>query len=331
MSNTKIIYHKINKLQSCPDGLAASWSALKKYPDAEVIGWEYQTEPPLAASYFGEYIVKSLKLLSRNLFSKTKHPQKSLIAPGDRVVIVDFSFPKEVLNSWVAIGVEVIVIDHHKTAQKMLEGFAGGILRFDMDKCGAMLTWEYFFPDKPVPEFIKYVQDQDLWQWALPFSKEVREAFGSLGRSFQTFDFLETLPNNEFVEYMKAVGEPLVKAREERVEAIAARHKDRQLDEYVIKAVELTEDELFLTSDVCAYLYNSYPEVPFVACFNYEAQSWLQKLLRKPKTVKWSLRSSNKNPNAVDVSAIAKRRGGGGHHNAAGYTSKQTRHKHLKL
>ena len=319
MSNTKIIYHKINKLQPCPDGETAAWTALKKYPDAEVIGWEYQTEPPLAA----DELTGFFKLLFRSLFEKKKHPQKSLIAPGDRVVIVDFSFPKEVLDSWVAIGVEVVVIDHHKTAQKMLEGFAGGILRFDMGKCGAMLTWEYFFPDKPVPEFIKYVQDQDLWQWALPYSKEVREAFGSLGRNFKTFDFLETLPADEFVEYMRAVGEPLVKAREERVEAIAARHKDRQLDEYVIKAVELTEDELFLTSDVCAFLYNQFPEVPFTACFNYEPQNWLQKLFRRAKTVKWSLRSSNKNPNAVDVSAVAKRRGGGGHFNSSGYSIKE--------
>lgn len=317
MSNTKIIYHKINKTTSCADGLTASWAALKKYPDAEVIGWEYQTEPPLAA----DELTGFFKLLFRSLLEKKKHPQKSLITPGDRAIIVDFSFPKEVLDSWVAIGVEVIVIDHHKTAQKMLEGFAGGILRFDMDKCGAMLTWEYFFPDKPVPVFIKYVQDQDLWQWALPYSKEIREAFGSLGRNFKTFDFLETLPADEFVEYMRAVGEPLVKAREERVEAIASRHKDTQLDEYVIKAVELVEDELYLTSDVCAYLYNKYQEVPFVACFSYGSQNWLQRLLKKPRPMYWSLRSSNKNPNAVDVSAVAKRRGGGGHHNAAGYTS----------
>jgi oligoribonuclease NrnB/cAMP/cGMP phosphodiesterase (DHH superfamily) len=319
MSNTKIIYHKINQNTNCPDGYSAAWIALKKYPDAEIIGWEYQTEPPLTS----DKLTNLFKLLVRSFSKNVKHPQKTLITPGDRIVIVDFSFPKEVLDSWVAIGVEVIVIDHHKTAQKMLEGFAGGILRFDMEKCGAMLTWEYFFPDKPVPEFIKYVQDQDLWQWSLRYSKEVREAFGSLGRNFKTFNFLETLSGDEFVEYMLSIGEPLVKAREEKVKAIASRHKDTFLDEYIIKAVELTEDELPLTSDVCAFLYNQFPDVPFTACYNYEPQNLLQKLLRKTKTVKWSLRSSNKNPNAVDVSAVAKKRGGGGHHSAAGFSTKE--------
>ena len=320
MSNTKIIYHKINQNTNCPDGYAAAWVAFKKYPDAEVIGWEYQTQHPLSQE---ASMVGLIRLLFSKLFKQTKNPQKTLIAPGDRVIIVDFSFPKEVLDFWVALGVEVIVIDHHKTAQKMLEGFAGGVLSFDMNKCGAMLTWEYFFPDKPVPVFINYVQDQDLWQWALPYSKEVREAFGSLGRNFKTFDFLETLPAKEFVKYVRALGEPLVKARQERVEAIAGRHKDTLLDEYLIKAVELTEDELFLTSDVCSYLYNQFPKVPFTACYNSLSQNWLQKHLRRPKTVKWSLRSSNKNANAVDVSAIAKRHGGGGHKNSSGYTTKE--------
>ena len=66
MSNTKIIYHKINKLQPCPDGETAAWTALKKYPDAEVIGWEYQTEPPLAA----DELTGFFKLLFRSLFEK---------------------------------------------------------------------------------------------------------------------------------------------------------------------------------------------------------------------------------------------------------------------
>lgn len=40
---------------------------------------------------------------------------------------------------------------------------------FDMDKSGAALAWEFFFPGKEAPRLIKFVEDQDLWRWEVPF------------------------------------------------------------------------------------------------------------------------------------------------------------------
>jgi hypothetical protein len=38
-----------------------------------------------------------------------------------------------------------------------------------MNKSGARLAWE-FFPDKPVPGLIRYVEDRDIWKWEFPES-----------------------------------------------------------------------------------------------------------------------------------------------------------------
>lgn len=43
---------------------------------------------------------------------------------GNRIVIVDFSFPASVLENWMTSGVEIVVLAHHKTAQEFLSRIA---------------------------------------------------------------------------------------------------------------------------------------------------------------------------------------------------------------
>lgn len=90
---------------------------------------------------------------------------------GD-VLIVDFSYPKVQLlelNNRTDIT-SLLVIDHHRTAEQELAGLDFCI--FDMQRCGATLTWQTFFPDTPVPEFLEYVEDRDIWKWEKENSKE---------------------------------------------------------------------------------------------------------------------------------------------------------------
>jgi uncharacterized protein len=191
------------------------------------------------------------------------------VSPEDNLIILD-------------------LIDHHKSAQAMLEGFRGGILKFDLTKCGAILTWEYFFPNQPAPVFLQYIQDQDLWQWKLPESEAVREAFASLGRSFELFDKLEYLNQEEFLDFMRPIGQP-------------------RLAGYSVPVVELGSKEERFRSDVCAFLYKKFPDAPFTACYHTEKN-----------VEKWDLRS-DRDGNNFDVSAIAVSFGGGGHQNSAGF------------
>jgi len=49
------------------------------------------------------------------------------------------------------------VIDHHQTAI----GLPGTI---DTTKAACVMTWEFFFPDKPLPKAIEYIGAADTWQ-----------------------------------------------------------------------------------------------------------------------------------------------------------------------
>lgn len=301
----RIVYHDVKPGIACPDGISAAWIAAKVYPDAELLGWTYQSESlPKAEN-------------------------------GDTLIIVDFSFPGDVIEQWIREGVRVTVIDHHKTAKEALDRFYSESFQdalnasahdewnvlFDMKKCGATLAWEYFFPGKPQPAFLAYVEDRDLWNHALPFTEEIHEATAALRRSFALFDVLEQMSQEELIKFLAPLGEKLLKPKREKIKEIASRWDwkwlrkyhplSRALEfEYEIPVVVLNEDgsEDRLTSDVCSYLYKSLPQAPFVACITSDGS--------------WNLRS-DKNGNDTDVGAIAKALGGGGHKNASGWTPKQ--------
>jgi oligoribonuclease NrnB/cAMP/cGMP phosphodiesterase (DHH superfamily) len=104
--------------------------------------------------------------------------------PGDVIYILDFSFPREVLELH-AQDKKIVVIDHHKTAAENLRRLpsspiplspTGIVAHFDMNKSGAVMAWEYFFPDEPVPMLLQHIQDRDLWRFEIPGTRELTEA-----------------------------------------------------------------------------------------------------------------------------------------------------------
>jgi oligoribonuclease NrnB/cAMP/cGMP phosphodiesterase (DHH superfamily) len=289
---TKIIYHQIKQGFNCPDGLAAAWVAHKYYGEAEVIGCWYQC-------------------LSEDLPTFQK---------GDRAVIVDFSFPADVLQGWSDEGVEILMIDHHKTAMEHLGDISQfskhfkGQIKFDMQECGATLAWKHFFPDKPIPLFLQYVKDRDLWNKSLPSSDEIHEVASRMGRSFELYDLLESYGINSIapVEFkvLSDLGSVLLAPKRKVIAAIAERATPTTfLDHKNIPIVLLARDgsEDRSTSDVCDHMYtNLFPDALFVACQTSDGT--------------WSLKSNKNNSDGgFDVGALAKTQGGGGHRNVAGF------------
>jgi hypothetical protein len=43
---------------------------------------------------------------------------------------------------------------------------------FDMNHSGAARTWEFCFPDEPMPVMIQVIEDRDLWRFVLPETRE---------------------------------------------------------------------------------------------------------------------------------------------------------------
>lgn len=117
----------------------------------------------------------------------------------DIILMTDISFSKECLTALAEKTKKLVVLDHHTTAKRLLQdepwtNKPDNIeVIFDMNKCGAILTWEYLFPTKKhpltsfdMPALAKYVDDRDRWQWKMPQSKEVNRGL------FEKMDFSDT-------------------------------------------------------------------------------------------------------------------------------------------
>lgn len=113
MENVIVIYHG-----NCADGFTAAWAARKKFGDAaEYFAGVYQTPPPDVT--------------------------------GRDVVLVDFSYKRDVLRDMAKVARSILVLDHHKSAAEDLhaESRTGDefatVIRMDAPGWTAPLTWEY--------------------------------------------------------------------------------------------------------------------------------------------------------------------------------------------
>jgi oligoribonuclease NrnB/cAMP/cGMP phosphodiesterase (DHH superfamily) len=91
---------------------------------------------------------------------------------GRAVYILDFTFDEALMQALDERAAKLVVLDHHKSAADKLGHFRCrcGALHFDLTQSGAMLAWKFFFPQRPVPDLVRYIQDRDLWTWAYPES-----------------------------------------------------------------------------------------------------------------------------------------------------------------
>ncbi len=137
-----VLYHGRN----CPDGFAAALAAWLFYDgQAEFLGLDH-----------GEIkAVADLPALD-----------------GRAVYILDFSFSPEIMHGIEERAAKLVMLDHHKSAAEKLTGFACrcGVVHFDMSKSGARLAWEFFQPDQPLPDLVRFVEDRDIWVWQYPES-----------------------------------------------------------------------------------------------------------------------------------------------------------------
>lgn len=257
------IYHK-----SCADGFGAAL-AVKKHFDRLGQKCKY-----VAANY-GD------------------NPPK---VDGMNVVIVDFSFPKDVLIKMENVAASIIVLDHHKTAEENLKGLK--FCSFDMKRSGAMIAWNHFHGDD-APMLIQYIQDRDLWKWELPNSEAVSAAIKMLPMDFSDWDrYLDDVHIKELI----SKGAVILEYQEQQVL--------RALDPSKIRMVEIEGYEVpmanttTLVSEICGRMAENQPFA--ITYFD------------TPEDRVYSLRSRGNN--ACDVSLIAKSFGGGGHRNAAGFS-----------
>jgi oligoribonuclease NrnB/cAMP/cGMP phosphodiesterase (DHH superfamily) len=274
-----IFYHG-----KCPDGWCSAFIANKRYPEALLVPLDHGDPPPFE-------IVKDRDCL-----------------------VLDFSWPVREDNVKLHDSAKSFhIYDHHKSALERIGGLP--FVTFDMLRSGAGLTWDYLFGEDsghrtsqglrgwfPRPYYVNYVEDRDLWNWALPGSKAINAYLMSLPMTIEAWSHLDTLK----VEYAEQSGVGIL------------RHVDRYVQEAADEAQRgfmliPGRDNAFYTVEIVNMLYANCSEVGNVLAQRADVGlTWFE---RRDGQTQFSLRSIGD----IDVSEIAKVYAGGGHKNAAGF------------
>lgn len=256
---THVIYH-----DPCFDGFGAAWAAHQRLGDkARYIGVNYGDKPP--------------------------------DLPRDaRVAVVDFSFPRQELEELKGRVAGLVVLDHHKTAEEGLKGLPYAV--FEKTRAGAGIAWEYFHPDKPVPELVSLVEDRDLWKFELPQSREFSAALSSYPRDFSVWSNLD-------IDRLKVEGTAICRYKDQLVDANLKRVRMGNIRGYQVPVVNVSAE---LRSEVGDAMCRQYKDAPFAALYFDDEEG----------NRKWSLRSRSD----FDVTSVLKTfEGGGGHAQAGGF------------
>lgn len=189
---TLCIYHA-----PCADGFTAAWAVWKRFGDQ--------------VKYF-----------------PAKHGDAPPDVTGEHVVVVDFSYPLLALLAMAEAAASILILDHHHTAQRNLQGIPKALptwerhaedaaryvdacggnrigAQFDMNRSGAMMAWNYFHPDTPAPKLVRHVQDRDLWRFHLTGTREIQSWLFSFPYDFTVWDRLacELSNSSSWVEAFK--------------------------------------------------------------------------------------------------------------------------------
>lgn len=285
------IYHG-----NCADGFTAAWVVrnffASRRQDVDFHAGVYQNTPPDVA--------------------------------GRDVLLVDFSYKLNVLNDIMKTARSVLVLDHHKSAaedlaialkagstwdahmlnaqQDIFENAGTQLYAlFDMERSGAGIAWDYFFPKTSRHPLVDHVEDRDLWAFRLPLTREIQAAVFSYPYEFEVWDRLA----DSFDEYghttLAAEGAAIErKHRKDIAELVKVVTRPMRIGGSVVPMANLPYT---LTSDAGHLLCGT--DHPFAGCY------W-----DTPEGRVFSLRSRD---NGADVGAIAAQYGGGGHKHASGF------------
>jgi uncharacterized protein len=276
----------------CQDGWVAAFVAKLRYPEAKLV--------PL--SYGGFEL--------DDLFEEAK---------GKDILMVDFSLKSRIANDTLnRVAKSLLILDHHKTAQEIIGD--APYARFDMNRSGAGLAWDYLFGvDSPQagtlnvvdpfklhrPWYVNYAEDQDLWRWKLPNSRDINAYLNVQTRTFSEWkamiEFLAIGEGNSLEQIARLGG-----AINQYVNyAVAAAMKDLNVGFWQILgktfSVGVVNTGSVASSQIGEEIYNSEIDIALMWHENNAGQ------------ILFSLRSK-----VADVGAIAKCFPGGGGHKVAG-------------
>jgi len=287
-----IIYHA-----NCADGFGAAWACWMRWGgECEYLAANYGQEPPAV--------------------------------DGKHILIVDFSYKRDVLKVMGEKARSIIILDHHKTSEADLsewaiddvtgEFWAGDAPEklihynddyigqpiaalFDGSKSGARLAWEFCHDIEP-PLLVMMIEDRDLWRFTIPETKAFSAWLRCEPMTFERWELLSQELNDgsdaALIFSEAAAMQRLFDAKVNEIADMAWRGDFGGHEPMIVNCLPM------FASEVGHALLGRHPDIPFSAMFYVTERGRV-----------WSLRSRD---DRVDVSQIAASLGGGGHRNAAG-------------
>lgn len=282
----------------CDDGFGAAWAIWKRWPECRFV-----------PGFYGK-LLPIIDMADKN------------------VLFVDFSTKRPEIDALAQVTESIVIIDHHKTAEAELEPFkvTRGTLWFDpssideafykmaeldrppilawfdMNQSGAVMAWKFAQPGRNVPEFLRYIEDRDLWHFTR--GDATRQFSAALKCYDQNFDVWDKLADPGETAKLVQEGAGILRAHRANLKNIL---NDSYMTEIAGHHVPTVNIHGLFASDIGNLLLTKYPDAPFSATWSRD----------KNGAVKYSLRSEDLR---MDVSAIAASFGGGGHRNAAGFS-----------
>lgn len=269
---------------NCFDGMAAAWVVSKRFPH----GVEF-----IPTQYGNSNLINSIQQdCYENANINTEY------------IIVDFSFPRDLMIQMSNKAKSMIVLDHHKTAEEACKGL--DFCKFDMNESGASLAWKYLFPNKEVPRLVRYIADRDLWKFELPNSEIINAFIQSFPMDLHEYEMLHhNLESDTGMLEAQLGGTAINRYKQTMVEAMCKNAAFSSTEPFFNDKIPIVNASI-LFSEVGHELCKKFPGAPFAAYYFDRV---------KDNVRQWGLRSIGD----FDVSAVAKDFGGGGHKNAAGF------------
>lgn len=303
-NETIVIYHG-----GCRDGFCAAW-VVNKYFSRSII-----TNPHTE----GEWVPKNLGIHYHPGYYGQEPPD----CKDKNVIIVDFAYDINTMTKIYTSASSLIWLDHHKTAEpiaimfsRLTDGIEAGILKFQytIDKSGAGIAWDYFFPNQARPWLVDYVEDRDLWLHKLEASEQVNAYIACLEFDFTVWNNVSKYPVEAIQQY-----------------GTVAKMKTEQYVREVCKNVYFVDISKPQT-EIELHLAEYWPNIPTVNICQVDCSEVLHQLCisypSSPFSLYWFKRQDGmyqyglRSIGDFDVSAVAKLFGGGGHKNAAGFQLK---------
>ncbi len=261
-----VLYHG-----KCPDGFGGAYAAWKKFGDTAVyIPVDHGDAPPEELD-------------------------------GKEVYLVDFCYEtSEQMAMLAKITKRLIVLDHHESARVFAEHAPEHV--YDETRSGATIAWSYFHPGKPMPRLMTYLEDGDLYHYALPETRNVFSYLLALPYEFSLWDELALgLENNAKRTDILNKAAIYTEFFEALAHSSAERAKKVRFEGYEVYFVA-THPNITMKSYVGHELYEKLPPFALIVTAH-------------PNGFGVSIRGDN----TVDVSKIAEKYGGGGHPGSAGF------------